>query len=128
MNVIHEKIVVLTIVTTEEPFIDDKDKQIKIRQFGSEGQFYRVKLYFGFKESPDVRYALNVAIKKGLDVQLSDVSFFVGNEHLVFKQRSQFPIWRRELFLFMFKNAGNAIDFFKIPVEKVVELGVRVEL
>ena len=127
-RVIHEKIVVLTIVTTEEPFIDDKDKQIKIRQFGSEGQFYRVKLYFGFKESPDVRYALNLAIKKGLDVDLKDVSFFVGNEHLTFKNRSQFPIWRRELFLFMFKNAGNAIDFFKIPVEKVVELGVRVEL
>jgi KUP system potassium uptake protein len=127
-RVIHEKIVVLTIVTTEEPFVDDEDKQIKIRQFGSEGQFYRVKLYFGFKESPDVRYALNLAIKKGLDVNLDDVSFFVGNEHLVFKQRSQFPVWRRELFLFMFKNAGNAIDFFKIPVEKVVELGVRVEL
>jgi KUP system potassium uptake protein len=127
-RVIHEKIVVLTIVTTEEPFVDDEDKQIKIRQFGSEGQFYRVKLYFGFKESPDVRYALNLAIKKGLDVNLDDVSFFVGNEHLTFKNRSQFPIWRRELFLFMFKNAGNAIDFFKIPVEKVVELGVRVEL
>jgi KUP system potassium uptake protein len=127
-KVIHEKLVVLTVAVTDEPFIDDETKQIKIRQFGSEGQFYRVKLYFGFKENPDVRYALNLAIKKGLDIELKDVSFFVGHEHLTFKNRSQFPVWRRELFLFMFKNAGNAIDFFKIPVEKVVELGVRVEL
>lgn len=127
-HVIHEKIVVLTVAITDEPFIDDEAKQVKIRKFGSEGQFYRVKLYFGFKENPDVRYALDLAIKKGLDIELDNVSFFVGHEHLTFKRRSKFPVWKREIFLFMFRNAGNAIDFFKIPVEKVVEFGVRVEL
>ncbi len=127
-RVIHEKVVVLTVAVTDEPFVDEESKQLKIRQFGSEGQFYRVKLYFGFKESPDVRYALNLAIRKGLDIDLKEVSFFVGNEHITFKRRNPFPVWKQEIFLFMFKNAGSAIDFFKIPVEKVVELGVRVEL
>jgi KUP system potassium uptake protein len=127
-HVIHERIVVLTIVTTDEPYVDEEKQQTKIRQFGSHGQFCRLKLYFGFKESPDVRYALGLAIKKGLDIDMNSVSFFVGNEHITFKPRSKMPVWRRDLFLFLFHNASNAISFFRIPVEKVVELGVRVEL
>lgn len=126
-HVIHERIVVLTIVTTEEPYVDDENQQVKVRTFGSHGQFYRVKLYFGFKESPDVRYALSLAAKKGLDLT-GDVSFFVGNEHITFKPRSKMPAWRRDIFLFLFHNASSAIGFFRVPVEKVVELGVRIEL
>jgi len=127
-HVVHERIIVLTIVTTDEPYIDDENQQIKIRMFGSEKQFYRVKLYFGFKESPDVRYALSLAIKKGLDLDMSNASFFVGNEHITFKRRSKMPVWRRGIFLFLFHNASSAIGFFRIPVERVIELGVRVEL
>ena len=84
--------------------------------------------YFGFKESQDVRYALTLAIKKGLDIDLDNVTFFVGNEYVTFKPRSKMPVWRRGIFLFLFNNASSSIEFFKIPVEKVVELGVRVEL
>lgn len=127
-HVVHERIVVLTIVTTDEPYIDDENQQIKVRTFGSQGQFYRVKLYFGFKESPDIRYALSLAAKRGLDLDMNNVSFFVGNEHITFKPRSAMPVWRRGLFLFLFHNASSAIGFFRIPVEKVVELGVRIEL
>lgn len=127
-HVVHERIVVLTIVTTEEPYVNNEEQQIKIRTFGSHGQFCRLKLYFGFKENPDVRYALSLAIKKGLDLDMSNLSFFVGNEHISFKRKSKMPVWRRDIFLFLFHNASNAIGFFKIPVEKVVELGVRIEL
>jgi KUP system potassium uptake protein len=127
-HVVHEKIIVLTVTTTNDPFIDDADKQIKIRTFGSEGQFYRIKLYFGFMENPDVFSALNLAIQKELTIELSEVSFFVGKESLVFKRRSKFLIWKQELFLFLFNNAGSTIDFFNLPVEKVITLGVRVEL
>ena len=127
-HVVHERIIVLTIVTTDEPYIDHEAQQIKVRSFGSHGQFNRIKLYFGFKESPDVRYALSLAIKRGLDIDLNNVSFFVGIEHITFKRRSKMPVWRRGLFLFLFHNASSAIGFFKIPVENVVELGVRVEL
>lgn len=127
-HVVHERIIVLTIVTTDEPYIDGEEQQIKIRRFGSQKQFYRVKLYFGFKESQDVRYALTLANKKGLDIDLNNVSFFVGNEYITFKRRSKMPVWRRGIFLFLFNNASSAIGFFKIPVEKVIELGVRIEL
>ncbi|MSR17342.1 MAG: potassium transporter Kup [Methylococcaceae bacterium] len=127
-HVIHERIIVLTIVTTDEPYIDSENQQIKIRTFGSNKQFYRVKLYYGFKESPDIRYSLSLAVKKGLDLDMNKVSFFVGNEHINFKRKSKMPLWRRDIFLFLFHNSSNAIDFFRIPVEKVIELGVRVEL
>ena len=127
-HVVHEKIVVLTIVTTDEPYIDNEDHQIKIRTFGNHNQFCRLKLYFGFKENPDVRYALSLAVKKGLDIDMNSVSFFVGNEHITFKRRSKMPVWRRGIFLFLFHNASSSINFFRIPVEKVIELGVRVEL
>lgn len=127
-HVIHERIIVLTIVTIDEPFVDDEEKQIKVRAFGSHEQFYRVRLYFGFKESPDVRYALTLLKKKGVDIDLNSSTFFVGREHITFKTRSKMPAWRRGIFTFLTNNAGSAIDFFKIPVHRVVELGVRIEL
>lgn len=127
-HVIHKQVIVLTLVTIEEPYIDDEDKKVKIRTFGTNDQFYRVKLYFGFKETPDIREALSLAIHKGLKINEEDVSFFVGNEHITFKKDNKMSIWRRNIFLFLFRNAGSAVDFFKIPVDKVIELCVRVEL
>jgi KUP system potassium uptake protein len=127
-HVIHEKVVVLTLVTIEEPYIDDEEKRVKIRTFGTNNQFYRVKFYFGFKETPDIRDALDLAIRKGLKINKEDVSFFVGNEHITFKKSNKMPVWRSNIFLFLFKNAGSAVDFFKIPVDKVIELCVRIEL
>jgi KUP system potassium uptake protein len=127
-HVVHERIVVLTIVTIEEPYVSRDNQHIKIKRFGSQGQFYRMKLYFGFKESPDVRHSLSLAAKEGLDLTGDDVSFFMGSEHISFKNRSKMPVWRRGLFLFLFHNASSSINFFKVPVEKVLELGVRVEL
>jgi KUP system potassium uptake protein len=127
-HVVHKRIVVLTIVTIEEPYVSRDNQHIKIKRFGSQGQFYRMKLYFGFKESPDVRHSLSLAAKEGLDLTGDDVSFFMGSEHISFKNRSKMPVWRRGLFLFLFHNASSSINFFKVPVEKVLELGVRVEL
>lgn len=127
-HVVHERIVVLTVVIIEEPYVSRDSQHIKIKRFGSQGQFYRMKLYFGFKENPDVRHALSLAAKEGLDLTGDDVSFFMGREHLSFRNRSKMPVWRRGLFLFLFNNASSSINFFRVPVEKVVELGVRVEL
>ena len=128
-HVLHEKVIVLTIVTTEEPFFEDTDKQVKIRAFGAQSQFYRVKLYFGFKESQDIMRALHLAANQGLDIDLDDATFFVGSERIAFNKKiSQMSRIRQNIFMFLYKNAGSAAEFFKIPLEKVVELSVRVEL
>jgi len=131
-HVLHENIIVLTIVTKEEPYVDEAHR-VKIRSYGINHNFYRVKFYFGFQQLQDVRRALELCAQglheqHGIDIDLKKVSFFVGREFISFRYRSPMPMWRRPLSRFLFQNASSAIEFFKIPVEQVIELGMRVEL
>ena len=126
-HVLHEQIIVLTIVTTNEPFVDEA-RLVKIRSFGEKRNFYRVKLYYGFKQTADVRRALELCVQEGLDINPKNTSFFIGSEQLSFRNKSPMPKWRRGLFRFLFHNSTSAIEFFKIPVDRVVELGIRIEL
>ena len=126
-HVLHEQIIVLTIVTTNEPYVDEAHL-VKIRAFGEKRNFYRVKLYYGFKQNADVRRALELCVQEGLDINPKNASFFIGSEQLSFRNKSPMPKWRRGLFRFLFHNSTSAIEFFKIPVDRVVELGIRIEL
>ncbi len=126
-HVLHEKIIVLTIVTKEEPYVDEAHR-LKIRAFGDNGNFFRVKMYFGFQEQQDVRRALQLCCHEGLDIDQKNVSFFIGSERLAFRRKSPMPKWRRSLFRFLTHNSSSAIEYFKIPVDRVIELGIRIEL
>ena len=126
-HVMHSKIVVLTIVTKEEPYVDEAHR-VKVRSFGDTGNFFRVKLYFGFQEEQDVRRALQLCCHEGLDVDQKTVSFFIGSERLSYRRKNPMPLWQRSLFRFLTRNSASAIAFFKIPVDRVIELGIRVEL
>ena len=126
-HVLHEKVIVLTIVTKEEPYVDEAHR-VKVRAFGDKRNFYRVKLYFGFQEEQDVRRALQLCSHEGLVIDQKTVSFFIGSERLSFRRQSSMPKWGRALFKFLTHNSTSAIEYFKIPVERVVELGIRVEL
>ncbi|PPD32636.1 MAG: potassium transporter Kup [Methylomonas sp.] len=126
-HVMHSKIVVLTIVTKEEPYVDEAHR-VKIRAFGDAGNFFRVKLYFGFHEEQDVRRALQLCCHEGLDIDQKSVSFFIGSERLAFRRKNPMPVWQRALFNFLTINSASPIAFFKIPVERVIELGIRIEL
>jgi KUP system potassium uptake protein len=126
-HVLHEQIVVLTIVTKDEPYVDMAHRS-KVRVFGKDNNFYRVKLYYGFQQNPDVRQALEQCAQEGLNIDIKQTSFFIGSERISFRRKSPMPKWRRPLFRFLFHNASSAIEFFKIPVERVIELGIRIEL
>lgn len=131
-HVLHEQIIVLTIVTKDEPYVDEAHR-VKIRSYGENGRFYRVKFYFGFTQQQDVRRALELCAhglleQYGLVLDLKKVSFFVGRESITFKRRSIMPAWRRPLSRYLFQNSSSAIEFFRIPVERVIEIGIRVEL
>jgi len=126
-HVLHKRIIVLTIVTTNEPYVDE-EHLVKIRAFGENRDFYRVKLYYGFKQNADVRRALELCVHEGLEFDPKNASFFIGSEQVFFRNKSPMPKWRRGLFRFLFHNSSSAIDFFKIPVDRVVELGIRIEL
>ncbi len=131
-HVLHEKIIVLTIVTKDEPYVDE-DHRVKVRAYGENKQFYRVKFYFGFQQQQDVRRALELCARElhehyGITLDLKHVSFFVGREFITFKRRSEMPAWRKPISKFLFQNSSSAIEFFRIPVERVIEIGIRVEL
>ncbi|WP_442497950.1 potassium transporter Kup [Methylobacter sp. sgz302048] len=126
-HVLHGQVMVLTVVTKEEPYVDEAHR-VKIRTFGQNQNYHRIKLYFGFQQTPDVRRALELCRQQGLDIDPEKVSFFIGRERVSFRRKSPMPRWRRPLFSFLFHNASSAIEFFKIPVELVIELGIRIEL
>ncbi|MFA6164771.1 MAG: potassium transporter Kup [Methylobacter sp.] len=126
-HVLHEQIVVLTIVTKDVPYVD-VEHRLKVRAFGKNNNFFRVKLYYGFHQSPDVRQSLEQCIQEGLKIDIKQTSFFIGSERISFRKKSPMPKWRRPLFRFLFHNASSAIEFFKIPIERVIELGIRIEI
>ncbi len=126
-HVLHEQIIVLTVVTKDVPYVD-VEHRLKVRAFGENHNFFRVKLYYGFQQSPDVRQALEQCVQEGLNIDFKQTSFFIGSERISFRKKSPMAKWRRPLFRFLFHNASSAIEFFKIPIERVIELGIRIEL
>ena len=86
-HVLHERIIVLSIVTTNEPYVDE-EHLVKIRTFGENRDFYRVKLYYGFKQNIDVRRALELCVQEGLDIDPKNTSFFIDSEQVSFRKKN----------------------------------------
>lgn len=126
-HVLHEQMVVMTIVTKNLPTVEESQR-IKLRVFGETGKFFRVKLYFGFQDEPDMRRALQLCAKEGLVIDQKTASFFVASEKLSFRRHCPMPQWQRALFRFLYHNASSPTEYFKIPVDRVVELGMRILL
>ncbi|HQU47885.1 MAG TPA: potassium transporter Kup [Casimicrobiaceae bacterium] len=124
-KVLHERIVFLTVVTKEIPFVA-ADERIEIETLGCD--FYRMIGCYGFKEEPDVPELLELAGKTGFPFEMMETSFFVSRETLIPSVRPGMAMWRERLFSSMSKNAVKASDFFHVPANRVVELGTQVEL
>ena len=92
------------------------------------GGIFELTLNYGFMEDPDVPAALLHAREHGLTLDESDVTFFLGRETLIATKTPGMALWRERLFVLMARNAVRATAFFRLPPERVVELGVQVEL
>ena len=124
-KVLHERVVFLTVVTRDVPFVPD-DERIELETLGCD--FYRMLAYYGFKEEPDVPEVLEEAGRNGFPFEMMETSFFVSRETLIATVRPGMARWRERLFSSMSKNAVKASDFFHVPTNRVVELGTQVEL
>jgi KUP system potassium uptake protein len=124
-KVLHERIILLTVDTRDIPHVAD-DERIDIQPLG--GEFYRVIVHYGFKDEPDVPRALEFAAAKGLKFEMMETSFFLSRQTLVPKAGPGMALWREKLFAVMARNAASATTYFKIPANRVVELGTRIEL
>jgi len=123
---LHEKVVFLTVQTRHVPEVPDEDRITEVKDLG-EG-FFAAKVIYGFMESPDIPKILGDLSKHGIDIDLADLSFFLGRESLVFTGTSRMSLARKMFFKFLSQNAIPASAFFKLPPGRVVELGVQIEL
>ncbi|MDX9732248.1 MAG: KUP/HAK/KT family potassium transporter, partial [Bdellovibrionales bacterium] len=124
-KVLHEQVLILTVLTLEVPYMEPGER-LKIDQV-ADGAF-KVEAYYGFMETPDVMALMAKIKKEGVDLVIPEVTFFVGRETLIASDRPGMAIWREHIFAFMARNAHRATQFFNIPADQVIEVGMQVEL
>jgi KUP system potassium uptake protein len=125
-KVLHDRVVVLTVAIADVPYVDEIDRT-EVTDMGD--GFYRVVLRYGFMEETDVPSAL-----KRLDnicsgpFEMMQTSFFLSRQTLLPSEHPGMALWREKLFAWMMRNAATPMEFFRLPTNRVVELGSQVEI
>ena len=125
-KVIHERMVFLTLVTEEVPYVSNSERtEVEVLERGSA---YRVTLHFGFREDPDVPLGISLLKRHGLQLEMDDTTFFLGKTSIARANRTTLFTWRRELYRWMQRNSPNSVEYFKLPPQRVIELGTQISL
>jgi KUP system potassium uptake protein len=124
-KVLHHQIVLLTVTTADVPHVTEESR-IAVEALGA--NFFRMTVAYGFMEEPNVPAALGQARAQGLAVDPADTTYFLGRETLLATRGDTMAIWREKLFVLISRNAMRATAFFKIPSDRVVELGMQLEI
>jgi len=124
-HVLHERVVLLTVVTEEVPRVPGAERA-EIHDLG--GGMYRVVAHYGFMQHPDIPALAALLTKKGFPLDPRTASFFLGRENLISTPRPGMARWRERLFAFMSRNALEATQFFGLPPNRVVEFGIQLEI
>jgi KUP system potassium uptake protein len=126
-KVLHERVVFLTAEVTDEPWVPFTER-VKLTKLGN--GCWRMNVRYGFMNEPDVSQTLEIAGTLGLEFDMMTTSFFLSRETVVpvATTPSGMAFWREKLFAMMSRNAGNAADYFKLPANRVIELGTKVEI
>ncbi|KAA5597170.1 potassium transporter Kup [Blastochloris sulfoviridis] len=122
-KVLHDKVVILSVVTAKVPHIADADR---VRIEAIDDTFSRVILTFGFSESPNVPRALAICRQRGWKFDIMSTSFFLSRRTIRASAHFGMPLWQDRLFIILARNAGSASDFFQIPTGRVVEIGTQI--
>ena len=124
-QILHERVVLMTIKTADKPFVK-QSKQVEIQDLGQ--NFSRVTVTYGFMQNPDVPRALQLCEAKGMAFDMMSTTFYLARETVVPAVKSSLMPLRAHIFRLMSKNATSATDFFKIPANRVVELGTQITI
>ena len=122
---LHQQIVLMTVATLNTPGFGDC-AAVDVEPLGH--GFVRVIARFGFMERPDVLAALDRARANGLDSLDVDTTFYLAHLTLIPTDRVGMPSWQEALFVFLSRNARRATSFYQIPADRVVEIGIQLEL
>ncbi|MFF7708005.1 KUP/HAK/KT family potassium transporter [Pseudomonas sp. NPDC007930] len=124
-QVLHEQVVLLTVVNEDTPRVP-REQRFEVEAYG-EG-FFRVLLHYGFMDEPDVPAALALCHLEGLDFSPMRTTYFLSRETVISSKLKGMARWRESLFAFMLKNANGNLKFFRLPLNRVIELGTQVEI
>ena len=124
-KVLHQHVVIVTVSTVPTPHVPPEER-VTVERVGDD--IYNARIHYGFMEDPDVPEVLVHLRQLGVPIDDQDVTFFLGRETIVVSRRGGMATWREKLFVLMARNAVRATAFFRLPPERVVELGVQVEM
>ena len=124
-KVLHDLTIVLSVQTVDEPYVDEA---ARATVSGPIGDLWYVAVHFGFSETPDVPKVLTKVTIPGFDNDGMKTTFFIGREAIVIGKRGGMLKWRKELFAFLFNNAVSPAHFFRLPPDRVVEIGSQTQL
>lgn len=124
-KVLHERVVILTIAIADVPYVDPETR-CEMTDLGD--GFYRAVLHYGFMEETDVPLGLKTMQRCGGEFDMMHTSFFLSRQTLIPSEHPGMPIWREKVFAWLMRNSASAMDFFKLPTNRVVELGSQVEI
>ncbi|HJV87937.1 MAG TPA: potassium transporter Kup [Noviherbaspirillum sp.] len=124
-KVLHERTVFLTVFNADIPFIPPQER-IKVRSLGH--QCYQLDVHYGFKDDRDIPAALVQCKDAGLEFDTMSTSYFISRQTVIPRVGTGMAFWRESLFAMMSRNARDAADYFRIPTNRVIELGNQVEI
>jgi len=124
-QVLHQRIVFLTVLTEEEPHVPES-RRFVLEELGN--GFFRLLVRYGFMQTPNLLDTLRRAEREDLSFNLMKTTFFLGRENLIASKRPGMALWREKLFIFLSRNSQGATGYFGIPPNRVVELGAQIEI
>lgn len=124
-KVLHDRIILLTIKIADVPFVPET----KLCQLEDLGQgFHRLVLNYGFMQPVDVPEALMRVTSCGGAFKMLETSFFLSRQTLIAAKKPGMPLWREKLFAWMLRNSESAMEYFRLPTNRVVELGSQIAI
>jgi KUP system potassium uptake protein len=124
-KVLHEQVIFLTVKTRQIPYVPF-DERVQYEVLGA--GFFRLRVYYGFMEEPDIPKILETVEVPGLKINPEDITYFLGRETIIASKHPGMAVWREKIFSFISHNATSATAYFCIPPDRVVELGEQVEM
>ncbi|MDF1564802.1 MAG: potassium transporter Kup [Deltaproteobacteria bacterium] len=124
-KVLHQRVVLLTIKSVAVPHLSDRDRVDVVEV---DPDLHRVTAHYGFMEKPEVPKIIEACKRQGLDISGTATTFFVGQQHLIFRPDTHFARWRQALYLWLAKNARGVTDYFELSPNQVVHLGAMLEV
>jgi len=124
-KVLHQRIVLLTVEVADVPHVPD-DRRLELKPYSA--GFYRLIIHYGFMDKPDLPDALEGSRIPGLPFDPMETSYFVSRETLIRSSQAGLPRWQEPIFIFLSRLSTSASEFFCIPPNRVVELGMQLEI